>query len=77
MQGKVLAHDRFGLASGQSVSLQELVDLIGEILGYELLIDWGGRPYRSREVMVNGSLPSLPGWAPSISLASGLKEFFC
>lgn len=77
LDGGVIAHDRFGVASGHSVSLRELVDLIGEVRGKELTIKWGGLPYRSREVMVNGSLPSLPGWAPSISLASGLKEFFC
>jgi nucleoside-diphosphate-sugar epimerase len=67
----------FYLTSNQRLSLKELISLCERVSGKQLNIDWGARPYRDREVMVPWDQgPIFPGWAPSISLESGLRQFF-
>ncbi len=66
---KYLMEERFDLcgtyavSAGQAISLRELVKRYEGLCGKKLSIEWGGRPYRNREVMVpwsDGSI--LPGW---------------
>lgn len=67
-------HERFAVSSGRALSLRELVGLL-TAAGATPEIEWGGRPYRDREVMqpwTGGE--TLPGWAPRIPLESGLAE---
>jgi len=65
----------FFVASGL-VDLHELVALLEQVGGRRIAVDWGARPYRPREVMMpcptTGRL--LPGWAPRVALADGLRE---
>jgi nucleoside-diphosphate-sugar epimerase len=65
-------HESFALRSGRLVSLKELVSLLSAA-GAPASIDWGGRPYREREVMRpwSGGVV-LPGWSPRLSLEEGL-----
>lgn len=68
-------HEKYGVSSGQPLSLKALVEAYGRIRGKELSIDWGGRPYRAREVMVTTNLLAvLPGWSPAIPLQEGLLK---
>ena len=68
-----LAHARYCVSSGKTVTLKHLVALIAQVTGKELDIEWGGRPYRPREVMLPFCPHTvLPGWAPSISLDQGI-----
>ena len=68
-----LAHARYCVSSGKTVTLKHLVALIAQVTGKELDIVWGGRPYRPREVMLPFCPHTvLPGWAPSISLDQGI-----
>lgn len=61
-------HDIYGVYSGQSVSIRELVHLVEEKTGKSLNVLWGGRSYRPREVMAPyRGLKALPGWKPSHS----------
>ena len=40
-------------------------------------INWGGRPYRDREVMKTLSeYLTVPGWEPRINLIKGLAELY-
>ena len=51
------------VSSGKTVTLRELVRRYEKLIGKKLLIDWGARPYREREVMHpwrGGKI--LPGW---------------
>jgi nucleoside-diphosphate-sugar epimerase len=74
-KGMVRSHDSFVVSSGSPLKLRELVLLYGKLLGRELAIDWGGRPYRSREVMIPWHTgKTLPGWVPQISLDAGLRN---
>lgn len=69
----VSRHEHYAVSSGNPLSLRVLVELYGEVTGKKLSIEWGGRPYRPREVMIpwqNGK--PLPGWKAEVDLAEGI-----
>lgn len=72
---KVVGHEHYAVSSGKPLRLRDLVELYGRVVGKDLPIQWGGRPYRPREVMVpwNCGQP-LPGWQPQVGLAEGIKQ---
>jgi nucleoside-diphosphate-sugar epimerase len=75
LSGTVTSHEIFGISSGKPVPLREVVELYKKVFEQELGINWGTRPYRSREVMVNWSgFPRLPGWTPKVDLLDGLRR---
>ncbi|XLZ69001.1 NAD(P)-dependent oxidoreductase [Massilia sp. SR12] len=66
----------YGVSSGAPLPLRELAELYGRVSGKTLAIDWGGRPYRPREVMLPWTrCQALPGWRPRVALADGLARF--
>jgi nucleoside-diphosphate-sugar epimerase len=70
------AMEEYGVSSGQPVPLKEIAALYAQVSGKPLNIEWGGRPYREREVMVPWhSYRSVPGWQPKVGLAQGLALF--
>ena len=80
--GKLLAAckydycDTYGVSSTKPIPLREVVKIFESVAGKKLSIEWGGRPYRAREVMVPWkSYKLLPGWTPKISLQEGIKKF--
>lgn len=63
----------FVVSSGNPISIRELVRIIETATGRNIQANWGGRPYREREVMVpwnQGQTP--PNWMPRISLENGI-----
>jgi CDP-3, 6-dideoxy-D-glycero-L-glycero-4-hexulose-4-reductase len=66
----------FGVYDGNFKSLRTIIELFESILETTFPIDWGGRPYKAREVMQPSTnyLP-LPGWKPQYTLEEGLREF--
>ena len=76
IQGVASGHERYAISSGQPLELRAVVDKIQRILGRKLPIEWGERPYRTREVMQTWRGSSLPGWEPMISLESWLAGSF-
>ena len=80
--GKLLAAckydycDTYGVSSTKPIPLREVVKIFEDVAGKKLSIEWGGRPYRAREVMVPWkSYKLLPGWSPKVSLQEGIKKF--
>jgi nucleoside-diphosphate-sugar epimerase len=68
--------EEYGVSSGKPLPLKEIAALYAQVSGKPLAIDWGGRPYREREVMLPWhSYRSVPGWQPKIGLAQGLALF--
>jgi nucleoside-diphosphate-sugar epimerase len=67
--------ETYAVMTQQPRKLRDIAQLIGEIVGKAPPIEWGGRSYRDREVMVpyNG-LPLVPGWAVQTPLEDGLKK---
>jgi nucleoside-diphosphate-sugar epimerase len=64
----------YALSGRQRRTLKEVVATLEEASGRKLNIDFGARPYRTREVMTPWVGPALPGWEPKISLLEGLRQ---
>ena len=70
---KATSAERYALSSGSRLSLRRIVGTYEEVTGRKLEIEWGGLPYRQREVMTpwqDAARP--PGWEPRISLNEGI-----
>ena len=66
-------HERFSVSSGVHISLRKLVELYSDISKKKIDINWGGRPYREREVMTpSDCVEILPNWTPKIKISDGL-----
>jgi NAD dependent epimerase/dehydratase len=70
----------FNLGSGQEISIGDLVQLVGEILGKQLEVEHDHRRDRpeasevDRLVADNTRARELLGWEPTVSLRNGLRE---
>jgi nucleoside-diphosphate-sugar epimerase len=68
-------YEEYAVSSGKPVKLRDIVKIYEEVIGRELPIEWGGRPYREREVMLPWNRgESLPGWKPVVGLVEGIKR---
>lgn len=73
--GLVEGVEEYGVSSGAPLPLRELAALYAQASGLPLDIQWGGRPYREREVMVPWTgYATLPGWAPQVALEDGIRR---
>jgi len=75
LDGRTKGHCSYAVSSSAPVRLRDLVAVFSRALGREIPIVWGGRPYRSREVMEPWQGPALPGWAPKVTLEEGFRKF--
>ncbi|MYN04299.1 NAD-dependent epimerase/dehydratase family protein [Pseudoduganella sp. DS3] len=74
--GQAAAMAEYGVSSGAPLALRALAELYSQASGKPLNIEWGGRPYRPREVMVPWTrYQTVPGWQPKVTLAEGLARF--
>jgi nucleoside-diphosphate-sugar epimerase len=65
----------YAVSGQRRVKLRELVQIYSETLGQQLNVEWGGLPYRVREVMEPWSDHKLlPGWHPKVTLAEGIAR---
>ena len=64
---------RFGVTSSAPRTLRNVVATYARVAGRRPGVQWGGRPYREREVMKPRRFRRLPGWAPSLPLEEGLR----
>jgi len=62
----------YDVSSGRRVSLRDVARMYGDVVGCEVPIAWGERPYRRREVMVPPPGQALPGWQPTVRLEDGI-----
>lgn len=66
----------FGVYTGQMKPLKDIVSIYNSIIGKPMILNWGARPYKQREVMVPYSgYKRLPNWAALVSVEGGLTEF--
>lgn len=63
------------LTSGRQIPLKELAQLFCDVSGRKLNIEWGGRPYRDREVMVPWKGTPVPGWKAEVPIEVGVELF--
>lgn len=73
LPGQAQGHRRYGVSSGHPLPLKDLVAAFERTTGLSLPIDWGGRPYRPREVMTTW-VPHecVPGWRARTPLEAGV-----
>ena len=75
-EGKYELCGTYGVPSEKPMKLRDLAAIFEKVSGKKLNIEWGGRPYREREIMVPWtSYKTLPGWKPKINLEEGIKRF--
>ncbi|MGZ3183788.1 MAG: NAD-dependent epimerase/dehydratase family protein [Telluria sp.] len=66
----------YAVSSGAPVQLRALAALYARVTGCALNIEWGGRAYRPREVMVPWTRGAcVPGWRPQVGLEEGIARF--
>ena len=71
----VQGEETYSICTGDPVHLKELVAIYEKEIGRNLDIAWGGRAYRTREVMQPWSRgATLPGWSPIVSLQEGIRR---
>jgi nucleoside-diphosphate-sugar epimerase len=77
LKNNVVKNEVFGISSDERYSLKEVIQMVEEILGKKLNIILGGKPYRSREVMIPWQdYRVLPNWRPITSLKTGLEKCY-
>ncbi len=77
MAGKIQGAETFCVSAERRYSLQEIVQLMGDLSPRPLPVHLGALPYGPRQVMKpwTKGIP-LPDWKPEVSLESGLAELF-
>lgn len=65
--------ESYAVSSPERISLRKLTKIYSETVGCPVPVEWGGQPYRSREVLVPWAdhLPVL-GWQPKVGLREGI-----
>lgn len=74
LDSEVDEYEEYMVSSQNLIKLKDLVSIYSTVTGRPVNVEWGGRPYRSREVMVpwnNGKL--LPGWNARVKLDEGIS----
>jgi nucleoside-diphosphate-sugar epimerase len=67
----------YAASSGAPLSLRDLVERVGQIIGREVPVLWGETGYRWREMMEPWDVaPIVPGWVSTISLHDGISEMW-
>lgn len=75
LKNKSSGHEHYTVNSCRPIRLKDLIKVYQDVTGRKLNIDWGGRAYRLREIMVpwnNGT--RLPGWEPEVDISEGIKQ---
>lgn len=66
---------KFRVTSGSNISLRDLVEKYRSFLKNPNAINWGGKPYREREMILPSTIgEAIPGWHPTVCLEAGLRE---
>ena len=72
---KKMSGKSFVISSNKIISLKKLAKLFEKIRNTKLNINWGGREYRNREVMIPWNKGEvIPGWKPPITLEEGIRK---
>ncbi|MGO4181187.1 NAD-dependent epimerase/dehydratase family protein [Paenibacillus sp. TAF43_2] len=68
----------YSVSSQQPIPLKELASIIEKIMDIPLQVNWGGRPYHPREIMIPWNKGvTVPKWKPKITLVEGIKRLIC
>lgn len=77
MKKSIFKYEEYGVASGERHSLKDIIKLYENILDKKLNIEFGGKPYREREVMMPwNKYKKLPNWTSRTTLRQGLYKCY-
>ncbi|MEO1024897.1 MAG: NAD(P)-dependent oxidoreductase [Pseudomonadota bacterium] len=71
---RIAANPNKFVSGGQVLTVRELAQLVADISGQKLNINWGARPYRSNQLMEPYLGAGLGGWEPKIKIWQGVEE---
>lgn len=75
LSDKITGVQCYDVSSRKPIKLKQLAEIFQRVAGKPLSIEWGGRPYRDREIMVPWTGGNrLPGWEPQVKLEKGIKK---
>ena len=70
---QVFKNKSYAVTSNQRMSLKELAELFENVTDRTLKINWGGRPYRNREVMIPlEQVEIVPNWKQKYTLSESI-----
>lgn len=70
---EVMKAESYAVSNSARLSLRELVRIYGEAVGRTVNVEWGGLPYRPREVLeLWAGQEVVPGWQARVKLADGM-----
>lgn len=70
-----IRNEVYGVYTNQRLPLKEIVEMYKKIIGRPAHINYGGKPYKKREVMEpTDKLKVLPNWKPEVSLEKGFQQ---
>ena len=65
----------FVARSEAPVTIRQLVEVVDEVVGSRMSVEWCVRADRPREMRTNWEFgQSLPGWSPTVNLSSGIRN---
>ena len=74
IKNSVFTKESYSVSSLNPISLRQVVELYQNIFNRKIKINWGGRPYRDREVMKTWtSGVVIEGWVAKTSLVEGMR----
>jgi len=74
---KILNGSVYAVKADRLYSLRRLASTFEEATNRKLNVNWGGKPYRKKEVMVPWQKGIVvPGWKPRVSLIEGIRRMY-
>lgn len=74
LSNKHIKERKFFVANKEYISLQKLISIFENVSGKNIIINWGAKPYRKREVMTQlKSFKVVPNWSVTKKVASVFK----
>jgi nucleoside-diphosphate-sugar epimerase len=74
VESNPVAHN-FVARAEQSISIKRLAQIIEQVTGKTINVNWGARPQRPREMLIDWQFgQQLPNWKPEVSLQEGLAQ---
>lgn len=71
-----ISNEIYGVYTGNRFTLKQIVAEFEKVMDKKITINWGGKPYKKREVMNPTAVYSqLPNWQPYINIFNGLALF--
>ncbi len=68
------SYEEFAVTTGSPRCIRDVVEVFQQATGMRVNVEWGGRPYRDREIMTTWAKGvTLPGWHADVTLYDGFK----